>query len=137
MTRASAPLAFGPLTLDPSCQVVAVGECSVQLRGQECAVLAALMRRPSEVVSHDTLLEALYPGPERASACGLDVLRAAVCRLRRALAGLGAGLHVSSVYGSGYLLEVGGQRVGADVDVADELNHALAEARARAREEIG
>lgn len=97
--RLGRPIEVGSLRIDPRRREVTVGEQSVELRGREFDLLAALARDPGIVLSRDALLEDVwgtdFPGETRT----VDVH---VSELRKKLGS--SGPTIESVRGVGYRL---------------------------------
>ena len=90
----------GRLTLDRRARRLAVGATELQLPAREFEVLHELMTPPGRVVSKRTLSQKLSDFDE---ALGDNALEAFISRLRKKLAGSGAGIR--TLRGLGYMLE--------------------------------
>ena len=96
------PIAIGRLRFDPTTREVKVGERPIALPRRELALLELLVRRPARVVQRSHLDFELYGFEADVSANALETL---VSRLRRRLEDEGAGLHLRTIRGVGYMLE--------------------------------
>ncbi|ATB35951.1 DNA-binding response regulator [Cystobacter fuscus] len=92
----SAPLGFGPLTIDLDAREVRVDGDTVSLTPTEFLLLAALVRRPGRAFARSELALALAD-PEETSPRQLDVH---IMRLRKKLGSVGAAIR--TVWGHGY-----------------------------------
>ena len=95
-------LVNGPLKLNTASRRVWVGATEIHLADTEFRLMAALMKEPGTVMTHEHLLHAVWG----ASAVGeLQYLRVAFTRIRRKLeeAGLEGGV-ISAYSGVGYIL---------------------------------
>lgn len=85
--------------LDPSLHAATFADASVPLTPIEYALLAALLRRPDEVVRRRTLVEAAWPQGALVSDNMLDVY---IARLRRKLAPFAEAPAIETMRGVGY-----------------------------------
>ena len=105
----AAPLAVGPLTLDPRYRRATVGGAEIPLTPTEYRLLALLMRHPGRTFSRDEIIDRVlgdgFDGFDR-------TVDAHVSSLRRKLGAAddGAAKLIRTVYGSGYrLVHPGGE----------------------------
>ncbi|GAB4217646.1 MAG: response regulator transcription factor [Synechococcales cyanobacterium] len=105
LRRTEAPsrrLKVGSLELDLDNQLAYWRGQGLTLSEKESQLLACLMQQPGEIVSHDVILNTLWPGQDKPSS---NVLAAQVRLLRRKLEDQGS-LMIQTVYGRGYRLMV-------------------------------
>lgn len=95
---------FGELRYDVVDRAVYLGSRLLKLSKRDVTILEALMRRAGQFVNKFRLLERM-----RESGCELtaNALEVSIYRLRKRLSG--CGVHVSTMRGLGYCLEVGEQ----------------------------
>jgi two-component system phosphate regulon response regulator PhoB len=94
-------LEFGPLSLDPGSNRLAVYGREVSLRSMELRLLGFLMRHPERAFAREGLLKRVW-GPE--SRASLRAVNVTVQRVRQALAPHDCGHYLQSVRGVGYVL---------------------------------
>lgn len=93
---------FGKLTIDPSKHVVTIMDRIVSLGRKELEILVLLTKRAGDIVSRETILNALYDNADmydRTVDSHMSHLRK---KLREAA---GPALQINSVYGLGYRIE--------------------------------
>ena len=93
---------FGKLTIDPSKHVVTIKDRIVSLGRKELEILVLLTKRAGDIVSRETILNALYDNADmydRTVDSHMSHLRK---KLREAA---GPSLQINSVYGLGYRIE--------------------------------
>lgn len=95
-TSQSPELRHGPVTLDPAAKRVTLDGAPIALTAREFAVLQALMRRPTHIISRAQLEEALYGWGEEVES---NAIEAHVYNLRKKL-------------GSGFIVTVRSQGYG-------------------------
>lgn len=100
-TPRTEPLTIGDLTLDPASYDVHVGATSIDLSAREFDLLHHLAVRADHVVSRMQLIQRLVPHASEPE----STLVAAVSRVRRKLAPVGADASIHTVRGIGYRLE--------------------------------
>jgi OmpR-family two-component system manganese-sensing response regulator len=93
-------LSVAGLELDPEHQVAYHQGRTITLSEKESQLLACLMQQPGEIVSHEHILETLWPAQSPPTS---NVLAAQVRLLRRKLEAQGS-LTIQAVYGKGYRL---------------------------------
>ena len=106
-------IAVGPIKLLLDSREVTIGERSVHLTGKEYSILELLMLRKSIVLTKEMFLNHLYGGMDEPEAKIIDVF---ICKLRKKLAGYGAGDLIVTVWGRGYMMR----------DPANKLVHDVA-----------
>lgn len=93
---------FGALTIDPMKRVVKIMDQMVTLGRKEIEILTLLAKKAGDIVSRDTILDALYDKSELYD----RTIDSHVSHLRRKLReAAGESLRINSVYGLGYRLE--------------------------------
>lgn len=93
-------LTVGQLRIDIARRQVQLGSQSIHLTPNEFAILVTLARQVEEVVSYDTLLQAVWGGVQPTN---LSALRVNISRLRQKLATTDQPLvHVQTMPGKGY-----------------------------------
>lgn len=93
---------FGKLTIDPSKHIVTIKDRIVSLGRKELEILVLLTKRAGDIVSRETILNALYDNADmydRTVDSHMSHLRK---KLREAA---GPSLQINSVYGLGYRIE--------------------------------
>jgi DNA-binding response OmpR family regulator len=91
---------IGELQLDPGGRRALVNDTDIQLSAGELAILEILAERLGRIVSTDALVNRVYPSELARSRKAIAIH---VCRLRKKLSG--ARISITTVRGSGYLLE--------------------------------
>ncbi len=91
----------GSLVFDLSNEEVAVGGMRLELPRRELRVLATLLKRRGRTVLRESLEQAVFGFDNEVQSNTLD---SHVSRLRRRLAGAGAGIEIHAIRGVGYLL---------------------------------
>jgi len=94
-------IAVGPVRLMLDSREVTVGDQQVHLTGKEYAILELLMLRKGIVLTKEMFLNHLYGGMDEPEAKIIDVF---ICKLRKKLAGYGAGDLITTVWGRGYMM---------------------------------
>jgi two-component system, OmpR family, response regulator QseB len=102
--RAELTLCCGGLAFDPASRQASVDGVVLDLARRETDLLEQLLRAAGQVVKKGTLEGRLYSSGEPVTA---NALEAAVSRLRKRLAGTGAGVRVETKRGVGYRLVAG------------------------------
>jgi two-component system response regulator PhoP len=97
-------LRFGPVTLNPGSQKVAVDGAEVELTSYEYRLLEHLMRERRRVLSKDELAAHLYPHDEERDSNVIEVL---IGRLRRKLDPSGTLQPLETLRGRGYRFTLG------------------------------
>jgi two-component system response regulator PhoP len=97
-------LCFGPVTLNPGSQKVAVDGAEVELTSYEYRLLEHLMRERRRVLSKDELAAHLYPHDEERDSNVIEVL---IGRLRRKLDPSGTLQPLETLRGRGYRFTLG------------------------------
>ena len=92
-------LECGPLVVDITAQQVFVDGAAVELTSFEYRLLEELVRHRNEVLSKDTLADALYPHDEDRDSNVLEVM---IGRLRRKLDPAGTLKPIETLRGRGY-----------------------------------
>lgn len=95
-------LGVGDLVLDTAAYRVTVAGREVEISRRELALLELLLRRVGQVVSKQSVEQALYSFDQDVSP---NAIEAVVSRLRKRLAAAGATLTIDTIRGVGYLLE--------------------------------
>ncbi len=96
-------LELGGLVVDPEAHLVTVDGTAVHLTQKEYALLVVLARRPSSLITHGAIIDAVWPTGGGTT----ESLRVHVTNLRRKL-GTGAGVEVVTEPGVGYRLSLAG-----------------------------
>lgn len=99
--RLSVVLEHGNVALDTATRTVTVRRQPMAATPREVALLEQLLRRAGQVVPRSSLEDHLYAMD---AAVTPNALEAAVCRLRKRLAGSGADTTLRTVHGVGYAL---------------------------------
>ena len=94
-------LRAGPLELNFDTRQVVVHGKEVRLTGKEYSVLELLLLRKGQPLTKEAFLSHLYGGVDEPEQKIVDVF---VCKLRKKLAGAGAGNLIVTVWGRGYTL---------------------------------
>lgn len=105
-------LRVGPLHLNLDSREVTVDGRIVHLTGKEYAILELLVLRRGMVLTKEAFLNHLYGGMDEPEMKIIDVF---VCKLRKKLAQAGAGNLIGTVWGRGYMIREGAERVSAPV----------------------
>ncbi len=100
-------LTVGDLTLDPVRHAVRRGAEQVDLTAREFAFLHLLLRRPGQVLTRSTLLDAVWGYPADVTSNAVEVC---VSHLRKKLDRTGAPSCIRTVRGVGYAFEPRGAR---------------------------
>jgi two-component system, OmpR family, response regulator len=95
------PILVGAVAFDCEARQIFVHDRTMLLHSKELALLEALMRRANKVVPRDVLISDIYGLDADVLPNALDVL---VCRLRKRLLDVEAGVTIHSARGVGYLL---------------------------------
>ena len=95
-------LTLGDLTYEVAHRQARVGGVPLPLARRETDVLECLIRAAGRVVGRAALGESIYGFNEEVSVNAIDV---SMHRLRAALKGAGAGVHVETIRGLGYVLK--------------------------------
>jgi two-component system response regulator TctD len=96
-------LSFGNVSLDTENRQVAIADKPVFLPGRAADVLEVLLKRSGHVVSHEQLSAQVFGGAQDIESNALEVY---VYRLRKVLEDAGASVHIHTIRGAGYLLEL-------------------------------
>ena len=96
-------LQYGDLTLDEAARTLSCGAESLQLTAKEAALLATLMQHPETLQAKERLLLRVWGSDTAVESGNLDNY---ISFLRKRLRALGSRCVITTVYGSGYLLEV-------------------------------
>lgn len=96
-------LQYGDLTLDEAARTLSFGAESLQLTAKEAALLATLMQHPETLQAKERLLLRVWGSDTAVESGNLDNY---ISFLRKRLRALGSRCVITTVYGSGYLLEV-------------------------------
>lgn len=99
--QADTLLTVGKLTLDVSTRTVSVAGHPLELARRETDLLEELLRAPGRMVVKDVLEDRLYVHGEPVTP---NAVEAAVSRLRKRLAQVGAGVRIETRRGIGYRL---------------------------------
>jgi DNA-binding response OmpR family regulator len=99
--RLGSVLDFADLCFDTSAQELKINATPVAISRRETAALEILMRRAGEVVSKETLDDALYGLSDDVSA---NAVEAVMSRLRKRLERAGSRAEIHTLRGIGYLL---------------------------------
>jgi len=91
----------GPLELNLDSREVTVEGRTIHLTCKEYAMLELLVLRKGMVLSKETFLNQLYGGMDEPEMKIIDVF---ICKLRKKLAGAGAGDMITTVWGRGYMV---------------------------------
>lgn len=98
---ASNVLTFGELRFESSQMLAYVGDVLLDLSTREACLLQALLRRPSQVVSKEQLVEQLS---DEEQVLGVNAIEVYMHRLRKKLEA--SDINIRTVRGLGYLLEL-------------------------------
>lgn len=96
-------LTYGDLTLLEATRTLRCGEHSVQLTAKETALLAALMQQPEQLHGKERLLLKVWGSDTAVEPGNLDNY---ISFLRKRLRSLESCCAITTIYGSGYRLEV-------------------------------
>jgi two-component system response regulator TctD len=96
-------LSFGNVSLEIEGRQAAVAGKRLLLPAREADVLEVLLKRNGRVVSHDALRSQVFGAAQDVSSNALEVY---VHRLRKMLADAGANVHIHTIRGAGYLMDV-------------------------------
>lgn len=96
-------LTYGDLTLLEATRTLRCGEHSVQLTAKETALLAALMQQPEQLHGKERLLLKVWGSNTAVEPGNLDNY---ISFLRKRLRSLESHCAITTIYGSGYRLEV-------------------------------
>lgn len=95
------PLQFGELTIDPAKRIMKAMDRSVSLGSKELGIMILLAKKAGEIVSRETILEALYLNVDLYD----RTVDSHMSHLRKKLKELADNkLQINSVYGQGYRL---------------------------------
>ncbi len=94
-------IVVGPVKLLLDSREVTVNGAELHLTGKEHAILELLMLRKGVVLTKEMFLNHLYGGMDEPEAKIIDVF---ICKLRKKLAGFGAGDLIVTVWGRGYMM---------------------------------
>jgi two-component system cell cycle response regulator CtrA len=94
-------LKIGAMQLNLDSREVLVNERAVHLTGKEYAILELLVLRKGMVLTKEAFLNHLYGGIDEPEMKIIDVF---ICKLRKKLAGAGAGNLIGTVWGRGYMM---------------------------------
>lgn len=102
-TAAGKVLSFGNVSLDTESRQIAIDDKPVFLPARAADVLEVLLKRRGHVVSHEQMRAQIFGGSQDIESNALEVY---VYRLRRALDDGGASVHIHTIRGAGYLLDL-------------------------------
>jgi DNA-binding response OmpR family regulator len=94
-------LRCGDLVLDLGTSSVSLGDKSVELTKNESRILQALMENPGNITGREQIMDALW---QTDAFVDDNTLTVNINRLRKKLAGIGAGDLIKTRRGQGYLL---------------------------------
>ena len=96
-------LVLGNVTFETENRQAAVASKMLALPAREADVLEVLLKRGGKLVSHEALEGQVYGMSQGVSSNAIEVY---IHRLRRLLAEAGANIHIHTIRGAGYLLDV-------------------------------
>jgi DNA-binding response OmpR family regulator len=109
---------FGPLRLDPRRASASIGSTPIPLTAGEFELLLVLASRPGELVHRHTIARTLGHSQSTDARRSADMH---VCRIRRKLRDAGGqALQVETVYGRGYMLQLGSPSRGHELPQTTE-----------------
>lgn len=114
-------LQCGPVELHMDSRLARVNGQDLRLSPTEFRVLQLLLLRKGALVTKTSLMDALYNDPDEPEIKSIDVL---MHRLRKRLAGGGAGSLISTVWGAGYIVRDPAEPRTAVAESAVHLNGA-------------
>ena len=101
-------LQFGHVRFDTDSRTAQVDDAPLDLTRREAALFEELIRRATQIVVRDLLVERLYGLEEDVSA---NAMEATISRVRRKLASHKAGVRIETLRGIGYRLSLGADAV--------------------------